>query len=103
MAQSVNTSASSPKPAVAQTDGAIHDNESVSSYSSGTGTPSPLYDGRDDRVSPAVSPFVSRSGSPAPITGQDVGRRAASPVQFGYPYNYRDGYRSNSQTPTAMV
>ncbi|KAJ9622667.1 hypothetical protein H2203_006317 [Taxawa tesnikishii (nom. ined.)] len=95
---------------VSNTDGA-QDNESVSDYSLGTGsstpTPpqrsSPMLDGANDRfaLSSSMSPFASRSASPAPVTGHDI---SSMSVSFGYPYRYnmRDGYLSDSVTPTAI-
>lgn len=63
-----------------------------------------MVDGNNERVSPALSPFISRSGSPTPITGGGMGGRAASPISFGFPYysSVRDGYLSESHTPTAI-
>lgn len=85
------------------TDGAA-DDDSASAYSSGVTTPSPPRDGSNDRCSPALSPFISRSSSPVPVTGHSAGARAASPLSFGYPYhsNSRNGYLSDSMTPTAI-
>ncbi|KAF2721666.1 carbohydrate-binding module family 21 protein [Polychaeton citri CBS 116435] len=80
------------------------DDDASSHASSGTNTPSPRYENNTQRFSPAVSPFLSRSSSPAPVTGQDLGARAASPLSFGYPYhgNRLNGLFSDSITPTAI-
>ncbi|KAK4969222.1 hypothetical protein LTR66_011743 [Elasticomyces elasticus] len=103
---SPQTGSSASKPAA--NDGAL-DEDSVSDCSarnsgSSTPTPSPSLDGTSDRraVPSSLSPFTSRSSSPAPITGHAV--RTASSVSFGYPYhqNMRDGYLAESHTPTAI-
>jgi len=98
----VSSPQSEPKAAhQPKTDGADDSNTSstLSSIS-----PSPQLDGPNDRAQPAFGPFLSRSGSPAPMTGGGLGARAASPISFGYPYysNSRDGYLSDSQAPTAI-
>lgn len=90
-----------------QTDGAQDvDSISASEQSSGTGSPVPQFDGAKDKApqASAVSHFVSRTSSPGPFTGQDIGAaRPASPGAFGYPYyNHRDRYLSDTPTPTAI-
>ena len=81
-------------------------NDDSSSISSGpdSGTASPNRGKAEKPASPVKSPFGSRSASPAPITGGSFSGRAASPISFGYPYhhNTRDGYLSDSPTPTAI-
>ncbi|KAF7187141.1 Protein phosphatase 1 regulatory subunit 3A [Pseudocercospora fuligena] len=107
---SANTPKSAPSqsqdtPAATQTDGSNElDSATASTVSSGTS--SPVH--RDSVIeavssSPALGPFKARSQSPAPMTGQGFGARAASPVSFGYPYHsHRDGYLSDTPTPTAI-
>ncbi|SMQ48573.1 unnamed protein product [Zymoseptoria tritici ST99CH_1A5] len=80
---------------------------STSSSSSSSGTSSPIHElqASNDRVaySPNRSPFISRSSSPGPATVRDLSLRSASPVSFGYPYHsHRDGYLSDTPTPTAI-
>ncbi|KAI6867782.1 hypothetical protein KC318_g19398, partial [Hortaea werneckii] len=99
----------SPQPADTQesaaapikTDGTL---ESASTSRSSTNSSSPQLDGNNERTVPAFSPFVSRSGSPAPVTGGGLGARSTTPISFGYPYysSGRDGYLSDSSTPTAI-
>ena len=93
----------------ANADGADdNDTSSTSSFDSEADALSPMVDGNNEKPdvspSPALSPFISRSASPTPITGGGMGGRAASPISFGYPYysNVRDGYLSDSHTPTAI-
>lgn len=105
---SSSTAAGATKPA-ANADGADdNDTNSTSSFEE-SDAPSPTVDGNNEqqehRPSPALSPFISRSASPAPFTGGGMGGRAASPISFGYPYHnstVRDGYLSESHTPTAI-
>ncbi|KAF2164702.1 carbohydrate-binding module family 21 protein [Zasmidium cellare ATCC 36951] len=78
---------------------------STSASSSGSNSPEDKFDGANERMShsPALEPFKSRSQSPVPMTGQGLGARSASPVSFGYPYHsHRDGYLSDTPTPTAI-
>ncbi|KAI5362335.1 Putative CBM21 (carbohydrate binding type-21) domain, CBM21 domain superfamily [Septoria linicola] len=87
---------------VSETDSPIR-----SSSSSGSNTPTKEQQVAHDRVkqSPALGPFISRSQSPvAPMTGQALGSRPASPVAFGYPYNHssRGSYFSEPTRPTAI-
>ncbi|KAJ9667066.1 hypothetical protein H2201_002901 [Coniosporium apollinis] len=103
---------SSPKP---QPDSAP-DNDSDSSPSSneGSGSSSPNFQKEAaplDRAhdsegsSRSVSPFLSRSASPGPLTGSDIGFRATSPASFGYPYNHQSTHNSmfsETQAPTAI-
>ncbi|CAK4032282.1 carbohydrate-binding module family 21 [Lecanosticta acicola] len=88
-------------PKQPRTDG-VDEADSVSTLilSSGTGSPLPQLDGANERVT-AVSPLVSRPSSPSPVTGHALS--SASPGAFGYPYqNHRDGYLSDTPTPTAI-
>ncbi|KAK1057250.1 hypothetical protein LTR74_014301 [Friedmanniomyces endolithicus] len=67
--------------------------------------PSQQLDGSDERTpSPAASPFLSRSGSPARGIGQLLSHRAPSPTTFGYPYHSttRDGYLAETPALTAI-
>lgn len=88
-----------PAPSV---DGANENDDSSSSSSSSSGTSSPVHE-HQVPYAPARSSFASRSASPAPATGQDLSVRSVSPVSFGYPYHsHRDGYLSDTPTPTAI-
>ncbi|KAK7519809.1 putative phosphatase regulatory subunit-domain-containing protein [Phyllosticta citriasiana] len=63
-------------------------------------------DDDDDKVPPrSTSPFLSRSGSPGPVTGSDFGDRTTPPVSFGYPYNnnMHRGIFIDSHTPKAIL
>ncbi|KAI7601886.1 hypothetical protein KC346_g12602, partial [Hortaea werneckii] len=95
--------ADTPESAAApiKTDGTL---ESASTSRSSTNSSSPQLDGNNERAVPASNPFVSRSGSPAPVTGGGLGARSTTPISFGYPYHSsgRDGYLSDSPTPTAI-
>ncbi|RMY45812.1 hypothetical protein D0865_09679 [Hortaea werneckii] len=97
--QPVDTQESAAAPI--KTDGTL---ESASTSRSSTNSSSPQLDGNNERAVPAFSPFVSRSGSPAPVTGGGLGARSTTPISFGYPYHSsgRDGYLSDSSTPTAI-
>ncbi|KAK0941024.1 hypothetical protein LTR29_007442 [Friedmanniomyces endolithicus] len=96
-----------------KTDGAADDHEPVASPQNPESNitpgrrspPSQQLDGSDERTpSPAASPFISRSGSPAPGIGQLLSHRAASPTSFGYPYHNttRDGYLAEAPALTAI-
>ncbi|KAK6389860.1 hypothetical protein LTR65_006130 [Meristemomyces frigidus] len=92
------------KPTGPGTDGAHESAASSSSSGSSSPSPPPPLDGSSDRVSSAFGPFISRTVSPAHAIGGGLGARSASPISFGYPYhsNTRDGYLSDSHTPTAI-
>ncbi|KAK5174558.1 uncharacterized protein LTR77_001639 [Saxophila tyrrhenica] len=103
------TPSSAASQSAAKTDGA-DDTDAASPGSSSTSSESdsPPVDGSNEPAghgpTTAFSPFTSRSGSPAPVTGGGMGGRAASPISFGYPYYHdaRDGYLSDSHIPTAI-
>ncbi|WPH02849.1 carbohydrate-binding module family 21 protein [Acrodontium crateriforme] len=99
----LTTPTSVPTRGLYSADGAT-DTANTSLSSSGSASPAPLLDGSTDRPTSALTPFLSRSTSPAPVTGQNLSGRTASPISFGYPYhnNVRDGYLSDSHTPTAI-
>jgi len=101
----------SPKPS--STDGARDhsDNSASSSPNSGTVSPSPnkdmspLVDGANYQRSSSRSPthFLSRSSSPGPVTGSDLGDRMLSPLTVGYPYGQmHGGIFPDSHTPQAI-
>lgn len=103
---STQDSQPAPKPA-ATTDGALEtESGSTSTWSSGASSPVAQVDGVDEQPSQSAvigNHFASRAASPAPATGQGYGARSASPVSFGYPYHsHRDGYLSDTPTPTAI-
>ncbi|KAK8253369.1 putative phosphatase regulatory subunit-domain-containing protein [Phyllosticta capitalensis] len=110
-----NTSQSSSAPQAVATDGAHDfDDAAVSPRGSISGSISPpqevppsSLDGADDEKVPprSASPFLSRSGSPGPVTGSDFGDRTTPPVSFGYPYNnnMHGGIFLDSHTPKAIL
>ncbi|KAK7530216.1 putative phosphatase regulatory subunit-domain-containing protein [Phyllosticta citribraziliensis] len=109
-----NTSQSSAPQAVAtdgtfdQDDAAVSPRGSVSgSFSPPQEAPPAALDGADDEKVPprSASPFLSRSGSPGPVTGSDFGDRTTPPVSFGYPYNnnMHGGIFLDSHTPKAIL
>ncbi|UJO18089.1 Phosphatase 1 regulatory subunit 3A [Fulvia fulva] len=89
------------------TDGTQEAEPATSSESSAANSPVlPTIVAKDRAAcSPALIPFMSRSQSPVPTTGQGLGSRSASPVSFGYPYHssHRDGYLSDTPTQTAIL
>ena len=84
-------------------------NDETSESESGSGGDSPVNPTPStriplhERVASTLSPPGSRSISPTPMAGLDVGSRSASP-SFGYPYHQpmQNGFFTDAHTPTAI-
>ncbi|KAF2763551.1 hypothetical protein EJ05DRAFT_432889 [Pseudovirgaria hyperparasitica] len=96
-----------------QTDGNDSDHSEASGQTSGSNSPatpisdlSRLFDGADDRPCKSPTHFLSRSSSPGPFTGSDIGDPTQSHMNFGYPYNHSNVHGSilgDSHTPQPIL